>query len=365
VVWGLAVLVVGGTALGLGLTVLGSPSARNASHAPVTTHHSGTPATSNLPQTLGLYAGYNNQTGVNSFTAATGSQVTMVGAVLPWAAGLGSSIGWDYLTTPSTLKSWLSSYVGANEQMVLDLPMVALNGLGKPENTLAEGAAGDEDGIFKEIAQNLVSLGFGNAVLRPGWEFDGTWYPWSVRNDTDAANYASFWQKIVKVMNAVPGAHFTFVWSPAGFQTLSWNLADAYPGNAVVNDVSFDVYDWSWDTKIFPSGDPHNAATAAQSKAVFKDLLTDPDGLNWLADFARTHDKRIVIPEWAVDSRTDGHGLGDDPTFINDMHGWFVTNHVAWSIYFNDDAKDNDSQGIDFNLTDFPHSLAAFKADFG
>jgi hypothetical protein len=158
--------------------------------------------------------------------------------------------------------------------------------------------------------------------------------------------------------------HFSFVWSPAGFQTLSWNLEDAYPGKAVVNYVSFEVYDWSWDDKIIPSGNPHNSVTVARSKAVFKDLLPKPEG-QLACRLRHAHDKGIVIPEWVVDTRTDGHGLGDDPTFINDMHNWFITNDVAWSIYFNDDAADNGRQDIDFNLADFPHSLAAYKADFG
>jgi len=117
------------------------------------------------------------------------------------------------------------------------------------------------------------------------------------------------------------------------------------------------------------TGDPHgDVATmwlAKEAMAMFKDLLTKPEGLNWLVAFAQAHHKRIVLREWAVDTRTDGHGLGDDPTFINDMHNRFITNDMAWSIYFNDDAADNGRPGIDFNRTDFPHSLAAYKADFG
>ena len=168
-------------------------------------------------------------------------------------------------------------------------------------------------------------------------------------------------------MRSVPGANFKFLWSPAGFQSLSWNINAAYPGDSYVDAVSFDVYDWSWDSSIFPGGDPHNTTTVAQSNAVFHDLLTDTEGLNWLASFAQAHQKQLVIPEWAVDDRNDGHGLGDDPTFINNMSNWMVANHVVWSIYFVDNPTDNANQGIDFLLTNgnFPNSLTAFKADFG
>jgi hypothetical protein len=315
---------------------------------------------------LGVYAGINNSSGVASFASTTGTKVTMAETYLPWQANTGSSVGWAYLTTKSDLASWLSSWAGTNNQMVIGLPMVALDGSGNPENTLAEGAAGNEDATFVSIAQNLVALGFGNAVLRPGWEFDGTWYPWTVQSNADATNFATYWQNVVVAMRSVPGANFKFLWSPAGFQTLSWNIADAYPGNSYVDYVSEDVYDWSWDGSIFPSGDPNNTATAAQSNAVFNELLTDTEGLNWLAAFAKTNGKPIVIPEWAVTNRTDGHGLGDDPIFINNMASWFVSNHIAWDIYFVDNPTDNVNQGIDFLITDgdFPNSLATFKTDF-
>jgi hypothetical protein len=365
-VWGLVGLVASGVAIGLGLELSGAPAvpSATATNHPVTTIRSGPTASS---PALGVYAGTNNQAGVNSFASATGAHVTLAESYLPWSAFTGSSYGWSYLTTQSTLASWLSSWAGTSDQMVIGVPMVALDGSGAPENTLAQGAAGDENANFVAIAKNLVALGFGNAILRPGWEFDGTWYPWTVQSNAEAADFATYWQNIVTAMRSVPGANFKFVWSPGGFNPLSWHINAAYPGDIYVDYVSLDVYDWSWDGTIFPSGDPNNAATVAQSKAVFNDLLTDTEGLNWLASFAQAHSKPIVIPEWAVDSRKDGHGLGDDPTFINDMYNWFITNHVAWAVYVTDDVADNVSQSIDFLLTDghFPNSLATFKNNFG
>jgi hypothetical protein len=332
---------------------------------------SGHPTTPGTQPSLGAYAGTNNRAGVDSFASTTGAHVSLAETYLPSRAytgpNYGSEYGWGYLTTDATLASWLSTWIGTKYQMVIGVPMVALNGSGDPENTLAQGAAGDENANFVAIARNLVFLGFGNAILRLGWEFDGTWYPWTVRSNADAANFASYWQKIVIAMRAVPGANFTYLWSPAGFQSLAWNINNAYPGNSYVDYVSFDVYDWSWNGAIFPSGDPGNSATVAQSNAVFQNLLTDPLGLNWLASFAQAQNKPIVIPEWAVTLRKDGNGLGDDQTFINNMHSWFISNHVSWVIYFIDDAADNLNQGVDFLITDgnFPSSLAAFTTDFG
>jgi len=363
---GLVIVLVALGAIGLGIELFGPPSVfpSSFSNIPVTTIPFGR---TTRPPALGVYAGNNNQAGVNNFAATTGAHVTLAETYLPWDANTGTSVGWSYLTTQSTLASWLSTWSGTRDQMVIGVPMVALNASGSPENTLAQGAAGDENANFVAIAKNLVALGFGNAILRPGWEFDGPWFPWLVESNADAANFATYWQHIVTAMRSVPGADFRFLWSPAGFQSLSWNINDAYPGNAYVDYVSLDVYDWSWDGTIFPSGNPNNAGTIAQSKALFNEYLTDPEGLNWLTSFAQAHNKPIVIPEWAVVSRTDGHGLGDDPTFVNDMYNWFIKNHVAWEVYYIDSYYHNSKQEIDFLLTDghFPKSLAAFESDFG
>ena len=82
-------------------------------------------------------------------------------------------------------------------------------------------------------------------------------------------------------MRSVPGANFKFVWSLTGPNTTTaWSLSDAYPGNSYVDYVSEDIYDWSWSSSIFfPSGDPNNAATVAQSNAVFNQIFDRPERL--------------------------------------------------------------------------------------
>ena len=325
--------------------------------------------------TIGVYAGNQNVAGVARFASATGADVAMAEVDLPWQAytgpPYGNQTGWGYLTTKATLGRWLSGWARTSYQMVIGLPMVAVNKSGEPENTLVQGAQGDEDSHFVSIARNLISLGFGNAILRPGWEFDGFWYPWSVNSNRKASQFAAYFRHIVVAMRSVPGAKFQFVWSPTGFQSLTWNINDSYPGNAYVDYVSLDVYDWESSAnnrqQIFPpTGIPYNVASPAQSDEVFRDFQSEPEGLNWLASFAKRHRKVIAICEWAVSTREDGYGLGDDPTFINNMFRWFAYHGVAWSVYFIDNRADNARQGINLLLTDgnFPKSLAAFRRHF-
>ena len=74
--------------------------------------------------------------------------------------------------------------------------------------------------------------------------------------------------------------------------------------------------------------------------------------------------KPLAFPEWGLAIRSDGHGLGDDPFFINQMAAWMQNpaNDVLYETYF-----DDNSGGVNSLITGgaFPNSLAAFFADFG
>ncbi len=216
--------------------------------------------------------------------------------------------------------------------------------------TLAEGATGAYNQYFTILAQTLVKDGAANAILRLGWEFNGTWYPWSVANNTDAQNFAAFWRQIVNTMRAVPGQQFKFLWNPNGGGSSSWNLELAYPGSAYVDYIGTDVYDEYWGSPFTP-------------QASWNSALTQTWGLNWLATFAAAEGRPIAIPEWSVDFRDDGFGLGDDPNFINQFSSWIAAHNVAFTCIF---SYNDTAGGQDNDITDgrFSNALAAFRADF-
>ena len=234
---------------------------------------------------------------------------------------------------------------GSGLRLVLGVPI--LPGVG----TLAQGATGAYNQYFATLAQNLVAQRESNAILRLGWEFNGDWYPWSVANNTDAQNFAAFWRQIVTTMRAVPGQQFSFLWNPNGASPTSYTPDQAYPGNAYVDYVGTDVYDEYWGSPQTPQNSWAN-------------ILSESWGLNWLSSFAASEGKPIAIPEWSACYRSDGHGLGDDPYFINQFANWIASNNVAFTdiFSFNDTAGGQDSDITDGN---FPNALAAFKADFG
>jgi hypothetical protein len=282
---------------------------------------------------LAVYAGEANPAGVANFASTTGTSPTLA------TDYLNKGSGWASMAAAANIKAWSPTPY----RLTIGVPI--LPGVG----TLAQGATGAYDPYFTTLGQNLVSDNEANAILRLGWEFNGNWFTWSVANTADAANFVAFWHQIVTTMRAVPGEKFKFLWNPNGPSPTSYNPGLAYPGDAYVDYVGTDVYDNYWGTPFTPlPGWVHQ--------------LSQQWGLNWLTTFATAHNKPIAIPEWSDEYRTDGHGLGDDPSFMDHMAGWFVTNRVAFAGIWSYDS----SSTYRNNLLDgtFPKALAEFKKDF-
>jgi hypothetical protein len=283
---------------------------------------------------LGDYAGTDQPQNLADYASSTGVHLTYVTDYLDKTDGWPTMVGADIA----------AGWSGSGYRLVLGIPILPGTG------TLAGGASGAYNQYFTTLAQNLVADGEGNAILRLGWEFNGWWYPWSVASSGDAANFVKFWQQIVDTMRAVPGEQFQFLWNASGSTSSAYPPAQAYPGDAYVDYVGTDVYDNFWGSPFTPS-------------AAWANQLSEQWGLNWLTRFAAAHGKPIAIPEWSVEYRPDGHGLGDDPSFVDHMAAWFASNNVAFADMFSFDTSG--SYRNDILDGSFPNSLAAFKADFG
>ena len=292
------------------------------------------------PPPLGIYLGYENNSGVSSLGDAIGQQ---------------PSYAMDYLdgTSWSDMESGAANEAAAwsssGRTMTFSIPMLPNSGA-----TLADGAAGDYNSYFETIAQGLIANDEASSILRIGWEFNGSWTAWYA-DASNASVFVAFWQQIVNTMRSVPGADFKFEWCPDIGSSVG-NLANFYPGNAYVDYVAEDVYDQAWGT--YPG-----------AAAEFSDLETQSYGLNWLTSFAAQEGKPVALGEWGLgdgegdagqaytDSNEQVSG-GDDPTFINDMAQWLVTNHVAEATYF-------DFQSSALSSSENPNSYNALIKDFG
>jgi hypothetical protein len=196
---------------------------------------------------------------------------------------------------------------------------------------LTQGARGDFDHYFRTVAANIVRAGFPVSVIRFGWEFNGNWFPWAAQGCASA--YVKYFDNIVTTMRDVPGTRFTFEWNPTRGDLGVGTLAQYYPGNNYVDDVGLDVYDL--EQQHYPG-----------AKAEFAHMSTQSDGLNWLAAFAKSHDKAIVLPEWGLGWGTcsaSGQPIsasgqqvcgGDDGPWVKLMATWIATHHVLEATYW-------------------------------
>ncbi|HEX4434520.1 MAG TPA: glycosyl hydrolase, partial [Acidimicrobiales bacterium] len=240
------------------------------------------PASSaNPPAAFGAYDGAT--TPPTSLNSALGGNVK-------YAMDFQDGTSWSSLTG----SSWpYSRWKGTGYSMIWGLPMLpdtyspssSLSNTSGSCYGLTQEAAGVFNADWTKVAQAMVSNGFGSSVVRPGWEFNGNWFPWAAGGCASA--YVGAYQKIVTTMRAVPGANFTFEWNPTLGDTGVGNLASYYPGSAYVNYIGSDVYD-------------NAGGTYPGAAAEFSSLQTESYGLNWLSSFAAQQGKQIVLPEWGL-----------------------------------------------------------------
>jgi hypothetical protein len=190
----------------------------------------------------------------------------------------------------------------------------------------------------------LIAGGDGYSTIRLGWEMTGDWYTWS--GIKDPAAYVGTWRHAIDAMRSVSGAHFTFDWN------VSIGFADPepmYPGDAYVDLIGADNYDTSWAWSYPPS----------DHSSVWNHILTENWGLNWLGTFAKSHGKRLSFPEWGEEWRCDGHGGGDDTTFMQNFHNWIASHDVAYEAVNNTD----DNSCAKFSMTEgtFPNAANLYK----
>jgi hypothetical protein len=290
---------------------------------------------------LGVYVGAGDPTGIGAFATRTGARPSLASDYLPLTEG------WAGMVSITGLHRFLAPWQGTRYRLVLGVPMLPTTD-GHADGTMTAGAAGRYDTEFATLARTLVHYGQSDAVLRVGWEFNGTWYPWSVTNRTEAGHFVGYFHHIVTSMRSVPGAQFSFVWNPtSGPEPLTASYS--YPGDAYVDYIGLDVYDQVWGIPLQPG-------------LAWPRYVTEDDGLQWLASFASSHHRPAVIPEWGLTIRTDGHGLGDDPLYVAKMAQWISTHDVAFTSYFDVNAPDGAHAILDH---DFPRSLAVFEHSFG
>lgn len=218
----------------------------------------------------------------------------------------------------STVASEFAAKRGNGRVLAISTPLLTYEAQGQ----FAQCAAGAFDNHFRGVAQRLVWRGATDAIIRLGWEANGTWFPWSIKGNYNGFK-ACFRRAVQAMRSVVPGLKIE--WS---VNRESWNgkyqnvAANAYPGDDVVNVIGLSYYD-QWP--------------AATSEAVWNSSFK-PE-LDFWANFARSRGKQLAVGEWGLGNKSGG-GF-DNPFFIRKMREFFAQNAslIAYEAYFNCEAQ--------------------------
>ncbi|MGN6688921.1 MAG: glycoside hydrolase family 26 protein [Actinomycetales bacterium] len=214
-------------------------------------------------------------------------------------------------------------------------PWVAGQGVTQPSYSVDMLASGSYDDYYRAWAQALASLGQ-PVYLRFAHEMNGTWYPWAAQaNGNTATAYVNAWRHVHDVFAAAGATNVRWVWSPNVSYTGSTPLAELYPGDAYVDVVALDGYNWG------TSGGPGVWQTASQ---IFDASLAE---LSALAP---------AKPVWIAETASSEAG-GSKAAWVSDFFGWLAAHPQITTFVWFDMEKEADWR-IDSSST----SAAAFAS---
>ncbi len=323
---------------------------------------------------IGVYRGNGcGMAKISAYESWLGRQVDKVLDFMPVSPG-----SWAEFEA-ITLDNNAGTAAGAWGQGVLGSRVLAL---GVPACTMntswSTEASGANDAHWTALGMNLVAAGLGNAVVRIGREFNGSWYPWKVQEGGQPA-YQAGYAHIVEVLRAVPDSAFTIEWNPTlgvGNLTIKgtescYPYADGATGaDTVVDEIGLDVYDFGTisGTNIYTG----NAATITtqQQQQVLDEFLTMWDSVRGWHNLARNHGKPLAFPEWGLVLWKTGStylGGGDNAMFVRGMADFINGCGASWHAFWEDPwgAGVSDPDTLPTRPIAAPMARAAFLRAFG
>jgi hypothetical protein len=232
--------------------------------------------------------------------------------------------------------NWTDSFPGAAEAGDIAagrIPMITWWGTTLPYIT-----NGSSDALIRARANSIKS--FGKPVfLRWGAEMNGNWFDWSgPSNGNNPAEFVAAWKHIHDIFTSVGVTNVSWVWAPnanskpGGTDVTSWNnWRNYYPGDAYVDWVGIDGYNWG---AIYGWQSP---------QSIFGPVYSD---------YAKR--KPVMIAE--TSSVESG---GSKAGWISSLKTWMSGHSAAAALVWFD--TNTSSTGIDWRIDSSASSLSAFK----
>jgi hypothetical protein len=303
--------------------------------------------------TLGFRSGVINQsmiTAANNLTGKTYNCLSTFANPMPtWADWVAP---WMFATASDGWDAWLAASTSHQAIVGIDLIPQEVSNISNPLIWEQACAAGSYDKYATKLAQNLVSYGAGNVVIRLGIEANGKWEADYVGSTAaEMRDWSKCYDNEVSAMRAVPGANFMFVWNP-NICTEDLPINMWYPGDSYVDIIGADAYDLDCSTKKTVSQE----GWTAYSRNTVLNKTNDPNfpSLVNIVAFAKSHKKPLSIPEWGLND-----GGPDDTKYVTGLAQIFNDSEFSFESYF-----DTNTYGIAPLGQAIPDATAAYSHAF-
>jgi Glycosyl hydrolase family 26 len=176
--------------------------------------------------------------------------------------------------------------------MVTWEPWLYTEGVNQPAYALQNIANGSFDSYIAQWARDARAWGH-PFFLRFAHEMNGNWNSWSEQvNGNSAGQYVLAWQHVHDVFAQNGATNATWVWSPNVSYTGSTPMSELYPGDAYVDWIALDGYNWgtvgghSWQsfTNVFSPSYSEITAISTKPLLIAETAAAESGGnkANWI-----------------------------------------------------------------------------------
>ncbi len=163
------------------------------------------------------------------------------------------------------------------------------------------------------------------AYIRLGHEMNGNWYPWSpAAGGSTPQDYKNMWIHVKTIFDnkGLDTSHVQWVWCVNNLDVGGYNAQALYPGDAYVNWVAIDGYNW---------GNSQTWSSWQTPNQVFDPMI------NSLKAFST---RPIAITEVGSSTSTSyGTSVAAKSQWMNDFFNYAVNKNVKMVSWFNEDKE--------------------------
>ena len=210
------------------------------------------------------------------------------------------------------------------------------------DGNIGTAAAGGYNAQWQKFGA-MIAAKYPTAYIRLGWEMNlPGWkhaaYPAQAEQWKEA-----YRQAVTSIRRGGSKLRIAWVVNEGPGQTGTQDARIFYPGDAYVDYIGMDAYDW-WP------GYTTDANIAKHRDSAY--------GWNFWLDFAKSKNKKFVLPEWGVAPANSASG-GDNPKYINFVYSWMKQNQqwIGYESYF----SESDSYIRSDLFTNSPKASAEYK----